>query len=275
MEANAFLAIFTVQILAMSVLHPNWFVKYLRARINLEERERDAQLYIERRLTQYRVLNWGIAILGLVLLSWFFSYTRQSDWDDGPIEALVGVYFMVQMLPICSVSWIVARINKALTLSLPKRKASLHRRGLFDFVSPFVIAFAALVYLLFAALVIYIDRNPFRGFAGAATNMGFVTLGYALVAFGVYTILYRTPSNPRETPADRMHAIGLGVKLAIFTCIGAVVFVALNMMLILLDLQRWEPFGLSVFYVMLALGYAYSTRRNVPPSEPSGAATLY
>ena len=121
---------------------------------------------------------------------------------------------------------------------------------------------------MFAALVIYIDQDPFPGFAGAAINIGIVTVGYALVALGVYTILYRTTSNPLDSHSDRMHTIGIGVKLAIFTCIAAVAFGALNMTLVLLDLQRWEPFALSAYYLLLALAYAYAMRSKAPPRNP-------
>ena len=34
-------------------------------------------------------LNAGIALLGLLLLAWLFSYMRRPDWDDGPVEAIV------------------------------------------------------------------------------------------------------------------------------------------------------------------------------------------
>lgn len=269
MEAYALLALVTVQILAMSVLHPTRFIRHLRAKLNPAERERDAQLYIERRLAQYRALNTGIAVLGLFLLGWLFSYTRRPDWTDGPIEVLLGVYFMLQMLPICFVSWVVARINKALMQSTPKRTASLHRRTLFDFISPSIIALAVLVYFLFAALVVYIEHHPFPGFAGAFVNIGIVTLGYALVTLGIYTILYRTKTNPLETYAERMRAVGIGVKVAVYSCIGGVVAVAANMALILLDSQRWEPVAQSAFNLVFVLAFMYFTRSGAPPREPT------
>ncbi len=261
-EAYAFLAVFTVQILLMSVLHPTWFIKYLRGRINPVER--DAQLYVERRLTQFRDLNTGIAMLGVLLLGWLFNYMHSPDWDDGPVEGLLSAYFMVQMVPLCLVSWIVARLNTALTRSSPKRKASLQRRRLFDFVSPTAVLLAILVYFLFAGLVIYIQQDPFPGFDGPLT-LGIVTLGYVLMAFCVYTVLYGTKRSPTETHEDRMYAIGSGVKIAIYVSIAAVAFLSLNFALVLLDLQRWEPFGLSVFFVICALVFANSTRSYTAP----------
>src|SRR6266852_4979297 len=105
-EAYAFLAVFTVQILAMSVLYPAWFIRYWRVQATSIPAERLAQLYPgvdpglprERFLTRYRALNTGIAVLGLLLLGWLCGYMRRPDWNDGPVEALVAVYFMVQAL---------------------------------------------------------------------------------------------------------------------------------------------------------------------------------
>jgi hypothetical protein len=263
LEAYAFLAVFTLQILAISVLHPAWFIRYVRVRALSFPAERFAQLYpgvdrsatLERFLSLYRVLNTGIAVLGLLLLGWLFRYMRRPGWDDGPVEALVAVYFAAQMvLPLCLVAWGGVRYRKVLEHSLAegKRKAVLQRRGLFDFISPSLVFLSVSSYFLFAGFVIYIQQNPFPGFAGYI-NIGGITLVYALNAFGVHTMLYGRKKSALETHADRMRAIGLGVKACVYSCIACVVFLSLNFTLVLLDLQRWEPFALSVFLVSCVL----------------------
>jgi hypothetical protein len=71
-ETYAFLAMFTLQILAMSVLYPAWFIRYCRRQATSIPAECLAQLYPgvdvslarERFLTRYRTLNAGIAVLG-------------------------------------------------------------------------------------------------------------------------------------------------------------------------------------------------------------------
>lgn len=263
LEAYAFLAVFTVQILAISVLHPAWFIRYVRRRALSFPAERFAELCpgfdrsvsLERLLTLYRVLNVGVAVLGLSLLGWSFNYMRRPDWDDGPVEALVAVYFAAQMvLPLCLVAWSGFNYSKVLRHSLAegKRKALLKRRGLFDFVSPAIVLLAVLSYFLFAGFVFYIQQDPFPGFSGGI-SIAAVTLIYAANAFGVYTMLYGRKKSALETHADRARAIGLGVKACAYSCIACVVFLSLNFTLVLLELQRWEPFALSVFLVNCAL----------------------
>src|SRR4051812_35858572 len=126
-EAYAFLAMFTIQILAASVVYPVWFIRYLRRQATSIPTERLAQLYPgvdltlarERFLTRYRGLNTGIAVIGLLLLGWLSSYVLRPDWHVGPVEGLVAVYCMVQMLlPLSLVVWHGVRFNKAHRSSL-------------------------------------------------------------------------------------------------------------------------------------------------------------
>jgi hypothetical protein len=215
----------------------------------------DAGLAQKCFLNQYRALNRVLAVLGLLLLVWLFSYMRRPDWDDGLVELLVTVHFLVaQMVPLGLVVWLGVRFNMKRKRALPegKRKAILQRRGLFDFVSPFVVFLAVLSYFLFAAFVIYIRQHPFPGFAGLI-NIGIVTLVYASQAIFVYTMLYGRNRNPFETHAGRLHTIGLAVKSSVYSCIVSVAYLSLSFSLGLLDLQRWEPFALSVFLSICAL----------------------
>ena len=261
-EAHAFLAAFTVQILTVSVLYPAWFIRYVRVQATRLPAERLAQLYPgvdlrhaqERFLKQYRALNTGITVLGLLLLVWLFSYVRRPDWDTGRVVILVTAYFFVaQVLPIFIVVWIGVRFHKKHKRPVPdgKRTALLQRRGLFDFISPFVVLMAVLSYLMFAAFVIYLRQQPFPGFAGLV-NLGVVTLVYALNASVLYRVLYGK-KNPFETHAGRLHTIGLTVKSSVYSCIVVVVYLSLNLSLGMLDLRRWEPFALSLFFVITAL----------------------
>lgn len=275
-EVYAFLAAFTGQILAMSVLYPAWLIKYWRVKAASIPAERLAQLYPgvdfsvpqERFFSRYRALNTGIAVLGLLLLGWLFSYTRRPDWNDGPVEMLVGGYFMVQgLVPIGLMLWLGFKYNKMHRAALleRKRKASLQRRGLFDFVSPTIVLLTGLGYFLFAAFVIHIEQRPFAGFAGYV-NIAIVTLVYAFNAFVVYRTLYGKKRNPLETHEGHAHTIALTVKSCVYSCLAVVVFLSLIFTLKLLELETWEPFALSVFLVTCALLSVMSV--TAPPRQP-------
>ena len=84
-------------------------------------------------------------------------------------------------------------------------------------------------------------------------------------------MLYGKKRNPFETHAGRLHTIGLAVKSSVYSCIVIVVYLSLNFSLSMLDLQRWEPFALSVFFVITALlasmGLAVSQREPQAPRQ--------
>jgi len=253
-ETYAFLAAFTGQILVVSVLHPAWLTRYARAKAEAQLPGWDRKSR-ERFLTLYRAVNAGIAVLGLVLLGRLFGDLRSRDWDVGQVTHLLAGYVVVQALPFVLVSLIAAWLKrKALTRSPPevKRTASLQRRGLFDFVSPSTVLVAVVGYFLFAAFVVYIQQHPLPGFFGYRL-LCIVTLVYAVNAFQAYWLLYRRKRWPLETSAYRMHAVGLQVKIVLYTTIAFVVFVSLNVTLQLLDMQRWVPFALSIYFVLIML----------------------
>jgi|SRR5688572_1211432 len=259
-EVYAFFAALMLQILAMSVLYPAWFTRYWRTQVASIPSERLAQVYpgvdiprvLQRFSLRYRTLNAVIAVIGLLLLGWLLRYMQRPDWVDGPVETLVTVYFVLQLLPLGLIVRTAFKLNATLVDRLleRKRRATLERRQLFDFVSPLAVVLAVLGYLLFVAYVALIQQHPFAGFAGFAINVGIVTLLYAVNAFTVYATLYGRRFNSFETHARRVHRIGLTVRSCVYSCIACVGFLALNFTLVLLDLQRWEPFALSVFFVI-------------------------
>ena len=277
-EAYAFLAAFTVQILVMSVLLPLWFIKYVRAQAARFPAERLAQMYPdvdldqarERFVSRYRTVVAGIAVVGLLFLGWLFSYMRRPTWDEDTVSVLVTVYFLVaQILPLAILVGSGIKFNRDHKRPLPetKRTAVLQRRGLFDFVSPLAVVLAVVAYFLFAAFVGYLQLHPFNGFAGIKSMIG-VTLIYSLVAIVVYTHLYGR-KIPLQTDEARAHTIGLTVRIAIYTCILTVTFVSLIFALELLELKRWEPFALSVFLATTTL--LSSMGLTAPPRKPVSA----
>src|SRR5687767_6200063 len=103
-EAYAFLAVFTVQILVASVLSPARFIGYVRGWARNFGSERFAEMYpgvdysnaIERLVAGYRVANIAIAVFGLVLLGWLFTLIQRPDWAVR-VSTPGILYFVLQM----------------------------------------------------------------------------------------------------------------------------------------------------------------------------------
>jgi hypothetical protein len=271
-ETYGFLAVFTAQVLAMSVLYPARFSRYVREQANSLPAERLAQLFpgvdlklsTERFLTRYRAVNMGIAVLGLLLLVGLFNYMRRLDWKNESVIALSAAYFMMQMLPLMFVTWIGFRLNKKHKRSLleGKRKATLQRRGLFDFISPFIVFLAVSSYFLVVAFVMFFQRKPFPGFG----LIGVLTLTYASQIFIVYRTLYGKKANPFETHAGHLHNIGLAVRTIVYGCILCSAFFAFVFAVDLLDLKRWVPLAQSVCLLITTFLVLMSLR--TPAREP-------
>jgi hypothetical protein len=50
-----------------------------------------------------------------------------------------------------------------------------------------------------------------------------------------------------------MHAVAVQVKFVVYTSIAIIVFLSLNVTLELLDMQRWAPCTLSIYFVLIML----------------------
>jgi hypothetical protein len=48
-----------------------------------------------------------------------------------------------------------------------------------------------------------------------------------------------------------MHAVAVQVKFVVYTSIAIIVFLSLNVTLELLDMQRWAPCTLSIYFVLM------------------------
>jgi hypothetical protein len=257
-EVYAFLAMFAVQILAMSLLFPAQLIKFSRGQTMGVSLERLTQLYpgVDHELASNRFLNRiragsaGVAVIGLLVLAWLYNYMRRPDWHLGTVIALNTVYFLAQFLPLLFTAWFTYRLYKTHEYSVPdgKRTATLQPRRLFDFVSPSLVFLAALAYVVFVAFVLYVRREPFPAFF----FIGVLTLVYAVQAFDVYRALYGKKRSLVDTHAVRTHRTAFAVKLGVYICLLNAVFFAFMFTIDLLDQKKWVPFAVSVLFVALS-----------------------
>lgn len=253
-EAYAFLAAFAVQILVISVLHAAWFARYARAKAEAQFPGWDGRS-VARFLGLYRAVNAAIAVLGVVLLGWLYGHMRTPDWQLVPALRLLAFFTVVQVSPLVVGSVIGARIKKTALLRAPpqqRRTASLERRGLLDIVSPVTVFLALAGYVAFAVFMIQLRQHAASAYFGALLLLD-VTLVYVLNGFAVYFLLYRRKRWPLETPAYRVQAVEVQVRIIFYVSIALVAFVSLVAVLIRWHLARWMPFAMSVYFVIVML----------------------
>jgi hypothetical protein len=278
-EVYLFLAVFPVQILGMSVLYPLRLSRVIRTGLKNIPAERLAEFYPgvdvsgahDRFLTRYRMANTIVAVLGLLLWSWFISYMNQPGWDAGRVGGMILAYFMLQQVPTILLAWFTVRFNKVhrrWPLS-GKRKASLQRRGLFDYVSPLLVVIAILSNSLFAAFMFYVARDPFPGFAGPIVNIVLVTLTLVLAGFGMYWAGRKR--DPLQSHADHLRKVSMLANVYVWMCILMPQFVSMAIARQLWDLKTWGPFSGSIAFLLIGL---LSLRSLSAPPQPSGVAGL-
>ena len=217
-EAYAFLAVFTVQILVMSVLHPAWFIKYFRAkaarfppsashrciRVSIQSCSRALSDSVPRDEHGHRGARRVAAGLAVQL----HAATGLGRRDG---EGLGHCVFSGGAdVAALSVIWLGVRYNKEHKLSLPegKRTAVLQRRGLFDFVSPFTVFLAVLFYFLFAAFTLYVEQNPYLDMrATLSSGIGGVTRVLRIDALSACTrpCISQESQSIRDTRRSHAH----------------------------------------------------------------------
>jgi hypothetical protein len=258
-ETYAFFAMFAVLILTVSVMHMVVLTRFVRTKSAAVPDEYYAQLSptadrhqsTAQFVSRYRLAQSAIALLGVLLLGWLISYMQRPDWDKRWVVIPVMVYFIMQWLPMVFIAiagFKHLKVFKSFLLQ-SRRKATLKRRGLFDFVSPTVVWLAGLVYLLFVAFMLYAQIEP----AAKLLFIGAVTFNYLLTMLTLYKLLYGKKSDPFETHAGRLHTIGLRARSSIHTCIAVVFFSTFTVAVMQSDLQRWLPFALAAFLTAVTL----------------------
>jgi hypothetical protein len=258
-EAYAFLAMFTVQILAGSVLFPERVIRRVRRWATESGSERFLQMYPKRDFDKsirlfvalFRAANIVAAMLGVLMLGWFFTQVRHPGSMGELKMPLVG-YIFVQFAPLVLLAlYSVVRGFKSLFLppQEPKRSAILQRRGLFDFVSPLAVALAALAYVGFIAFAIFLDLEIYgnASLSGECwTAIAAVTAIYALNTLVIYKYLYGR-RNPLQSHEGRVHSIAVNVKAAVYGSIAVACFFSLMGVVGQPQLTGWQPFALSLF----------------------------
>jgi len=161
-----FYLVFLSQILLISFYYPRQILGRIKYVLETHPPEEYPKLYTKpieyykTRQSIYRIINQIIFVIGLTLIVAIGLWDYSSDGTVS--EAIPAVYFFIQMVPL-----ILMEISGFAYFRLMRktdmrtiRKAELHPRRLFDFVSPLI--FAAAIFMNIACLVFFYSIHQFR-----------------------------------------------------------------------------------------------------------------
>ena len=190
-------------------------------------------------------------------------------WDkssDGRVSDLLPfVYFMVQVIPLMLMEVSGFAYFKLMRKadSRTRRKAELHPRRLFDFISPTM--FGAAIVMNIACIFYYLYIDQFQLYWGSDT----LVISIALIAMNslfagiIYWNLYGKKQDPYQSVKDRIRQIENTVKSLVFVSIGASIFIMVTAGINEFDLDYLEPSIMSIYLQLIALVSVGATLRTL------------
>ena len=154
----------------------------------------------------------------VVLISWSMGNSANE-------EMLVFICFALQSLPILILAALstkhVQNMRKAHTTT--QRSASLHPRKLFDFISPFLVSIAAVLFIVF--LITYLIVHDFEIYKEQSiiTFIGSILLQGYFIGM-LFWKLNSRKQNPLVSESDRINEIKTVAKIAVYASIAMSVY---------------------------------------------------
>jgi len=213
--------------------------------------------YYEKGQRNYQKMNQIILVVGFMLM---FAVGLWDYSSDGWINQMIPfAYFMIQAIPL-----VLMEINESTLFKLMRkadlrttRKAELHPRRLFDFISPTIVGLAIFMNVACIWFYLYGDQYQFHWESDAFVISISLFAMNALFAGIIFRNLHGKKLDPHPASKDRMRQIGVTVKSLIFMSIGASVFIMMQAGINEFDLDYLEPSIMSLylqFTMMIGLG---------------------
>jgi len=210
-----------------------------------------------RGLALYQALNALIAAMGFALLIWLFL----SDYrlaNEGGDEIFVMLFFFLQISPQLYVALREAKhlemLRKAYDNS--QRRADLQPRRLVDFVSPWVILLAVVMFVLW--LVFYLsgrnpDTQPLSEIIATISGMSIMNICFAI---SMWRALHGIGQNPYMGSDDKRKMAGAICKTLPVVSITASAFLMLTHAADSYALEIIDPVITSIYMqICVAIGF--------------------
>lgn len=200
----------------------------------------------------YRIINQVILAVGFALM---FAVALWDYSSDGRVSDLLPFfYFMVQVIPLMLMEVSGFAYFKLMRKadSRTRRKAELHPRRLFDFISPTI--FATAIFMNIACILYYLYIDQFQFHWGNDTFVISITLIAMNTLFAgiIYWNLSGKKMDPYQSSKDRIRQIENTVKSLAFVSIGVSIFIMVTAGINEFNLDYLEPSAMSLYLQLIA-----------------------
>jgi len=255
-EYNLFYLVFLSQILIISFYYPGKIYSRMKYVFETYPPSAYPKLYpkpievYERGRRNYRNINLFILITGFVILALLVANPHDGDVHN----AIATGYFFAQMFPVLLLDLGSLKEFKMMRNANTRttRKAELQPRRFFDFISPAIFTIAAITYIAFVLLVVYINQFGFPWFGGY-TNIVMVTAMNVFFLGVMLWHMYGKKLNPHQAYEDRVRQIKTVAKVLTLTSIAATLFGALSISLSAFEIRHFLPVFMSMYFQLLAV----------------------
>jgi hypothetical protein len=269
-EAVLFFFVFLSQVLLISWFFPRRAVSRIRYVLENYPPSTHPKLYpkpvehYERRLRNFVRLNRAIVGAGLLIIAGLVLGTLGTNWDGAIVTpwsrsgewdaAIVTPFFLVQWIAIAYLEISGSMHYKAMGKAPPPRvrTTELRRRRLGEFVSPAMLAAAALIYIGFVVFILYYESFGFEWF-WAGTNIVIVTALYLAMGVAVAITVYGRRLDHYQAHQDRLDLQRRIVRRALAFIVATPVLIVVQLTIKLYDPDFLEPVIASVWVQFLAL----------------------
>jgi hypothetical protein len=220
----------------------------------------------KRKLRIFKGINYGIALIGIVILEQMMVSGYRPAFKGGD-EIFVMLYLFLQVGPILYAElreYQQVKMMREVYASTKMRSADLAPRRLFDFISPVYVVIAALSYV--GWMVAYLTSRDF-GVQPDGEIYGTViglSLLQALMAFNAARHLMGKKQDPYVSYADQMKGIAVLLKITAFSIIGMNVFMTITQLVDQYDLEVFDPVLTSLYFqtcFAFGLGLVFRTMK--------------
>ncbi|MGJ8663497.1 MAG: hypothetical protein ACSHWU_07595 [Marinicella sp.] len=254
-----FYLVYLSQIAMISIIIPMWIKKRFDNMVLNHPPAIYPKLYpvsidtMRYAMKTFRILNAMMVFIGLLIIG-ITLITQSAELLNWDTQAMLTVTFLLQLLPFLYLGLSGIKYQQIMRqVGQPtKRKAQLTPRNLLDFVPKQLLIATFVTFISYAMVVIYIQQNPFPGFAGY-WNILYVFLLNIFYIFMIHRILSGRKMDPHQAQEDRLNHTRLIAKILIMGAILCNLFLTISMVLSVLDLRHIGDIIQSLYFQLVAL----------------------